>query len=124
VKKILRLRCECGRNLADVEHRESNPTFTRDNLTVSRRSNVDGESYRPWHEANQGGVLGSPGRAAATPGLVEGEDFDWHDRTYVWRCRCGRKHERRHERISEAWQRLRTPAAQRPIVVAVLDVDL
>jgi hypothetical protein len=123
VNKILRLRCECGRNLADVEHLDYNPSWTRDKLHVSRRPNVDGESYRPWHEANRGGVRGSPGRAAATPGLVEDEDFDWHDRTYVWRCRCSRKHERRHERISESWLRLRVPAAQ-SIVVAVLDVDL
>jgi hypothetical protein len=47
--------------------------------------------------------MGSPGRAAATPGRVEDRDFDMRDRTYIWACRCGKTWERKHERISVAW---------------------
>jgi hypothetical protein len=100
---ILRITCQCGRNLADVTKPQYNSDFTRDGLLVTPRPNVDQRDYRPWHEANRGGNLGSPGRAAATPGRVEGQDFDWHDRTYAWKCRCGKTWELRHQRISQAW---------------------
>jgi hypothetical protein len=100
---ILRIACRCGRNLADVTMPRSNPDFTRDGLLVTQRPNVNQSDYRPWHEAYRGGLIGSPGRSAATPGRVEGHDFDWHDRTYAWRCRCGETWELRHDRISQAW---------------------
>lgn len=100
--KVLRLTCPapCGRNLADVTYptyREhpTNPSWTRDGLQVSRRPNVDQEDYRPWHVAH------NPG--AQRP--RDDDNWDWHDRTYIWRCKCGQKHERRHETISAAWQR-------------------
>jgi hypothetical protein len=102
---ILRIVCPCGRNLADVTHNEHNPDWTRDKLLVTPRPNVDQSDYRPWHAANQGGPIGSEGRAQATPGRVEGRDFDWYDRTYSWRCRCGETWQRRHGAISQAWQR-------------------
>jgi hypothetical protein len=102
---ILRIACQCGRNLADVTKPGSNPAFTRDGLVVTPRPNVKQSDYRPWHEANRGGWIGSPGRAEATPGLVEDRDFDWHDRTYTWKCRCGETWESRHDSISRAWNR-------------------
>jgi hypothetical protein len=102
----LRIACHCGRNLADVTMSRHNASFTRDRLCVTPRPNVDQSDYRPWHAANRGGMIGSPGRAAATPSRVEGRDFDWHDRTYIWRCRCGKPWECRHERISQAWNDL------------------
>lgn len=86
----LRLRCPCGRNLADVTLSRHNPTWTRDGLTVTARPNVDWDDFRPWEEANRGGPV-APG------------EWDWHDRTYQWRCKCGLTHQRRHERISEVW---------------------
>jgi hypothetical protein len=95
--------CPCGRNLAEVTKPGTNPDWTRDGLLVTPRPNVAQSDFRPWHEANRGGSLGTPGRAQATPGLVEGKDFDWHDRTYSWRCKCGRTWERRHESVSRAW---------------------
>ncbi|SRR6266571_7229330 len=100
---ILRITCRCGRNLADVTKSQWNPDFTRDGLVVRSRPNVDQSDYRPWDAANQGGWIGSPGRAAATPGRVEDRDFDWHDRTYTWKCRCGETWELRHDHISQAW---------------------
>lgn len=105
---ILRLRCPCGRNLADVTRptrhgTATNPVWTRDGLAVSRRPNVDQTDYRPWDAANRAGPIGSPERAAATPNRTENTDWDWHDRTYRWRCKCGETHERRHDRISGAW---------------------
>ena len=72
---------------------------------VSPRPNVRQADYRPWHKANNWRLTGSAGRAAATPGLVEGRDFDWHDRTYTWRCRCGETWQCRHKTISSAWAR-------------------
>lgn len=177
---VLRLRCTCGRNLADVTHEKYNPTWTRDSLTVSPRPNVDQRDYRPWHAANMAASqaaarargLPEPGalerlreaarrrlagevdeideaatpdepwvwpepeperpevdpeviaaaRAAANPGRVENEDFDWHDRTYVWRCRCGQSHERRHERISGAWAE--HMLGDRRVVVLTIGRDL
>ncbi len=49
----LRIRCPCGRNLADVAYDEGNPDFTVDKLTVLPRPNVKQDDWRPWHEANQ-----------------------------------------------------------------------
>ena len=100
---ILRVACSCGRNLADITKSRYNSDFTRDSLLVTPRPNVDQHDYRPWHIANKGGSIGTHGRAAATPGLVEGRDFDWHDRTYTWRCRCGEVWSFRHESVSRAW---------------------
>lgn len=80
---ILRIACTCGRNLADVTWSEYDPDWTGNGLTVTPRPNVRQIDYRPWHEANQGGPIGSPGRTAATPGRIEGQDYDWHDRTYT-----------------------------------------
>jgi hypothetical protein len=107
--RTLRLRCTCGRNLADVTYSSLNPDWTRDKLVVTPRPGVKQQDYRPWEAANRGGWIGTPGRAAATPGRVENVDFDWHDRTYTWHCRCkapsGKPttHTRRHERISAKW---------------------
>ena len=98
--------CVCGRNLARVHHDSYDPAWTGDGVVVSPNPNVRQDEYRPWHEANQAGTIGTPERAAATPGQVEGVDFDWHSRTYTWSCRCGRTISRRHERIRELWARV------------------
>jgi hypothetical protein len=103
-EKVMRIMCPCGRNLADVTYSAHNPDWTRDRLLVTPRPNVKQDDFRPWHVANQGGVIGSAGRANATPGLIEDQDFDWHDRTYIWRCRkCHATWQRRHEAVSKAW---------------------
>src|SRR3712207_5509484 len=47
----LRLRCPCGRNLADVIYNEHNPTWTHDKLVVRARPNVRMRDFRPWSEA-------------------------------------------------------------------------
>jgi len=112
--KTLRIRCECGRNLADVEYLEYNPDWTADRLTVSARPNVNMESYRAWDKANRSYIP-----------LAErsGDQEDWHARTYTWRCRCGAPPiSRRHERISEAWQRHADDRRDR--VVLILGADL
>jgi len=83
--RVLRLVCLCGRNLADVRYVGTNPAFTRDKLTVTAHPNVAQRNYRPW-----------PADAPANP----------RDRTYSWRCRCGRNPTRRHEWITEQWARL------------------
>lgn len=100
---ILRIACSCGRNLADITKSQYNSDFTRDSLLVTPRPNVKQHDYRPWHEANRNGRIGTAGRAAATPGRVEDRGFDWHDRTYTWRCRCGEAWSFRNESISRAW---------------------
>jgi len=90
--RVLRLVCLCGRNLADVRYVGTNPMFTRDKLTVTARPNVGQKDYRPW--------------APNGRGSVELADRDSRDRTYSWRCRCGRNPTRRHEWITEQWARL------------------
>ena len=102
--RTLRITCSCERNLADVTMPSANPDWTRDGLLVTPRPNVAQTDFRPWHEANRGGSIGTPGRAQATPNLVEDSDFDWHDRTYMWQCKCGSTWERRHEAISQVWE--------------------
>ena len=47
----LRMRCPCGRNLADVTYNEHNPTWTHDKLVVRARPNVRMRDFRPWSEA-------------------------------------------------------------------------
>jgi hypothetical protein len=79
----LKLRCSCGRNLAEVTHSRYDPVFTGDGIVVRERPNVRKHDYRPW-----------PRHAPAA---------DWHQRTYAWDCRCGQRWERRHDRIRDAW---------------------
>ncbi len=109
----MRLRCGCGRNLADVTKPGSNPDWTRDGLVVTPRPNVQQLDFRPWHEAN--------GRRSV--GNLLPTDYDWHDRTYAWLCVCGTRSERRHERVSVAWEAHSGDSGRR-VVVAVLDRDL
>ena len=78
---ILRLRCPCQRNLADVKHSNYDPAFTGDGLAVTARPNVHDGNYRPWPRVGD----------------------SMQARTYSWRCRCGRSWERRHEHIRAAW---------------------
>jgi hypothetical protein len=105
-RRALQLVHGCGRNLARVSWIKSNPSWTRDELTVSPNPNVDQDDYRPWSAANHAGPLGTARREAATPGRSELKDWDWHDRTYTWRCKCGRTITRRHEQISVLWEQV------------------
>ena len=79
----LRLRCPCLRNLADVVHSSHDPMWTGDGLVVRPRPNVRQHDHRPW-----------PRHDPAA---------DWHQRTYTWDCRCGKRWERRHDHIRTVW---------------------
>lgn len=116
--KTLRIRCSCGRNLADVHHEPGNPLWTRDSLVVSPRPNVAQTVYQPWHEAQRG--RHGPTRAATDPYLTGDVDWDWHDRTYTWKCRCGRTWQRNHESVSELWRRYERDTPVATLVVHLL----
>jgi hypothetical protein len=149
--KTMRLRCQCGRNLADVEYDDHNRTWTADRLTVTARPNVDMDSFRPWAEyhrrvpvdrpppgrnpleelrerhrcrlAGEEYTGPPPWRPTTVSAYPPGADADWHARTYTWRCKCGAPPiNRRHERISAAWQRY--VGDERPLVILVLGRDL
>jgi hypothetical protein len=89
---MLQLQCRCGRNLARVRWDESNAHYTRDCLVVIPNIGVEFDDYAPRD-------------AAFLHGQAPRDDFDRHDRTYTWRCRCGRTIVRRHEQISTLWSR-------------------
>jgi hypothetical protein len=82
---------------------------------------VQQDDYRPWDVANRAGLMGTPERAAATPGRIENVDFDWHDYTYTWHCRCGRTPSLRHERISDFWAEVKDEPYDRPVWRLVVD---
>jgi hypothetical protein len=95
---LLRLRCECSRNLADVTERETSPAGVVDHLWVTPRPNVQSTpDYRP------------------DTSLVSG-------RTYSFACRCGRKHVVRHDRISAHWRTF--ALSDRRVAYATLGRDL
>jgi hypothetical protein len=146
----MRLRHDCGRNLADVTYEEYNPMWTADRLTVSARPNVDQQDFRPWSQYHRRVVVDRPppgrdplaelrerarcrraGEAYTGPppwrpttvsAYPAGADADWHDRTYTRRCKCGAPAiSRRHERISEMWrQHVDRPE---PLVIVLLADD-
>lgn len=115
--KTLRIRCSCGRNLADVHHEPGNPLWTRDSLVISPRPNVAQTVYRPSHEARRGGPTS---RAAADRYLTGVVDWDLYDRTYTWKCRCGRTWQLNHESVSELWRRYERDAPVVSLVVHLL----
>jgi hypothetical protein len=90
---IVQLFHSCDRNLARVRFDIWNRLLTRDSLVVSPNINVIQGDYRPRDLENR----------ARHPGLVEGRGFE-KDRTYTWRCRCGKTVTRRHEQISRIWE--------------------
>jgi hypothetical protein len=95
---ILRLRHECGRNLADVtEKKDYRKAGAPDLLWVTPRPNVKQDQHRP------------------NLSLVSGI-------TYTWRCRCGQILQRRHERIAAAWAE--HDDGDRRVVVIVVGRDL
>lgn len=112
--KTLRLRCPCGRNLADVRHSDHDPAWTGDGLVVTPRPNVQQDDYRPWPHSDK--------------------NADWNLRTYTWQCRCGRRWERRHERIRDTWdieagglpeyRRYNAAPHDGRVVVLVLGIDM
>jgi len=109
---VLRLRCTCGRNLADVTHEDFNADLTRDHLQVTPRPNVRQRDYRP-----------SDWWRAATPGRIEGVDFDVFDRTYTWQCKCGARPTRRHDRIG-AYYWFQHEVGGNGLVVATVGRDM
>jgi hypothetical protein len=88
---MMQLQCSCGRNLARVRWDAYNRDYTRDALVVTPNINVDFDDYAP--------------RDAASHGQAPSNDFDSHDRTYTWRCKCGRTIVRQHQQISALWCR-------------------
>jgi len=90
---IVQLFHSCTRNLARVRFDRWNTLLTCDSLVVFPNINVIQEDYRPRNSENR----------ARHSGLVEGRDFE-KDRTYTWRCRCGKTVTRRHEQISRIWE--------------------
>jgi hypothetical protein len=99
---ILRLRCDCGRNLADItrptfpDGTPTNPDFTWSGLTLRRRPNVTGSDYRPAPVSRS--------------------------RTYTLNCRCGHTWQLTAERVETAWQN--TQHRARRVVIAALGVDV
>ncbi len=130
---IMRLQCQCGRNLADVTvcvvagedynrdwvwpinyylRKHNRPAWRRDtaHLKVTPRPNVHQRDHhmRPNPQT---------GRLEVT-----------RDRTYTWRCRCGQTPTRTAENIALAWDAAWTdpdaPWGQtKGVVRVVLDVD-
>lgn len=112
---ILRVRCSCGRNLYDVR-RDDNPNdpgWERYEVDVRRR---------------QGVALAGFSVVPTGWGLEEAVDYSGHashHRTYSVHCRCGLQHDRRYERIREAWgARAAQIDINTRVVHAVLDVDM
>ena len=92
--KLLRLCCQCGRNLADVTTSDS-----PDGFDVTPRPGVD---MRTWAPPDK-----SP---------------DWHVTTYVFDCRCEQPSQQvRGGRIFNEWSHRQH---ERGVVRAVLGVDL
>lgn len=76
--RILWLRCDCGRNLAEVT--DGDMRREHQGLLVSPRPNVDQDIYRPPLPAGYG-----------------------KPPTYTWRCRCGKTPTSTHDRIVRLW---------------------
>jgi hypothetical protein len=99
--KILRLRCECGRNLADARkgwHEYADAPFEGgDGVWVKPRPGVDQSHHR------------------VVPMLLDAL-------TYRWACKCGRTPEVRHDRISAKW--IEVVDDPRRVVAAVIGRDL
>jgi hypothetical protein len=110
----LKLRCSCGRNLADVTHSTYDPAWTSDGIVVTARPNVRQRDYRPWPRHDP--------------------SANWHLRTYTWQCRCGQTWERRHERIRDAWdtaagslpeyRRYNAAADDKRVVILIFGIDV
>jgi hypothetical protein len=106
--RTLRLRCECGKNIADVtrypEPADRAPELagllvaSRPGITRRRNLTTEIEAYRP----PTGGAFVAP--------------------TYTWSCGCGRTHRRRHDAIVAAWTHNDDPS--RRVVVVILDREL
>jgi hypothetical protein len=94
---VLRLRCECNRNLADAT--EGAWQSELEGIRVTTRPNVVDSTYRPP----------PPGGYRKPP-------------TYEWRCRCGDTHQLRHSRIVGAY-RARADDRRR-VVTVVVGIDV
>lgn len=102
----MRLVCECGRNLADVTHGALKSELRK--IEVSPRPNVEHRQTEPGLK-----VPGEPRTLLRPP-------------THTWWCRCGRKHERRHDRIVQAWndQAWKNGKPTQGVVRMVLDLHV
>lgn len=148
----MRLRCTCGRNLADVtrpahaDGTDVNPGWTLSGLVVTPRPGVqygvpkvEREDERRRLPRPRGQVTAPRRRRGSqedhrawheanqrrTPlDERDGDAADWQAHTYTLRCRCGHTWQRRGERIAEAWSRLDVAWSDRRVVPAVLDRDV
>jgi hypothetical protein len=77
---ILRLVCECGNNVADVDGQQIEPDGAVLFLRL-RGGSRDDKAWRP-----------------APPMRPSRQTF-----TQSWRCRCGRRHSVARDRLREAW---------------------
>ncbi|MBA2446227.1 MAG: hypothetical protein H0V49_12980, partial [Nocardioidaceae bacterium] len=87
VTTILRLRCECGRNLADVARNRTAMPHHNTQIRVSARAGTEVTEYVPGGRSRGGYAVFDP--------LVQ---------TYSFKCRCGRKHDRRTDALFAYWQ--------------------
>jgi hypothetical protein len=91
---VLRLACQCGRNLADVR------------LTGLRAGSEPEPGWIVWQEhllvAPRPGVRQREHRRRVT--TLARRWPDEQQITYAWDCRCGRRWECREERIAVAWR--------------------
>lgn len=124
---IMRVRCTCGRNLADVTVTDQNTDYVFPiNHYAPRvwRSNAEYLMVTPRIKRRSTGprVVGvstDQGEYYMRSGTVTLE------RTYSWQCWCGQNWQRTAKKIALAWAALiPVPGPKRKVVVAVLDADL
>jgi hypothetical protein len=122
---IMRLRCTCGRNLADVTVTDYNADWVFPINHYAPRAWRSDAAYlmvtarikRRSTGPREVGVS-TDQREYQTPGTME--------RTYSWPCWCGQNWQRTSKKIALAWDALIPVPGQpkRKVVVAVLDMDL
>jgi hypothetical protein len=128
VVTIMRLRCTCRRNLADVTVTDYNYDWVFPINHYAPRAWRGDTAYlmvtpRIKHRSTGPRVVGvAPDqREYQPPGAIP-------ERTYSWRCWCGQNWQRTSKKIALAWDTLTTATppspGQKKVIVAVLDVDL
>lgn len=124
---ILRVRCTCGRNLADVTPSPENTDWVwpvnnpRGDLTWAEAQKHGTDVYLmavPRPNIEQRDFHLRPSTETATGHHVT------RDRTYKWRCRCGQDWQRTSEKIAIKWKVITSASTTNRLVVAVLGSDL
>jgi len=104
------------------KRRTNPPSFDMvDRLRARLAARRRGELVEPIDRSDAGELVPLHPELLDENGRPKGDAADWHHRTYTWACRCGRTHTRRHERISDAWQRYNSDTR---MTIVVLDQDL